>query len=432
MTRVQCAHNPTPHNLTISQSVDSDDGISQLSDTLGVAATGIRRADRSRSRDRGAGFGLVPRGVPPTTQPRVAHYRGRADDSGSDSRSGEAEGDSTGSESRSTETGGADTRGGTPRTPRDHHAPQRDRQACLGGGGLDRPGSAAPTAHRSRHYVFTINNHTPAHRLALSALGAVYLCYQPEIGEEGRTPHLQGVISFSSARAFTAIAKLVPGWHIDRMRGTIQQAVDYCSKEETRDTTASFGFVEEGTRPLCAGSAGGRSDLAAVVLAIKAKMPLRDICDQFTEQYIHYNRGIERAIGLLGSNRQHKTEVYWYHGSTGSGKTRAASDACPGAYWKNPVNKWWDGYQAHEDVIIDDYRCDFSTFTTLLRLFDRYPMQVEAKGTSVEFVAKRIFVTCPQSYTEMWSGQTDEKLAQLTRRITECKHFAILNEHDTT
>ena len=216
------------------------------------------------------------------------------------------------------------------------------------------------------------------------------------------------------------------------MRGTIQQAIDYCSKEETRDSDAPFGFTQEGTRPLCAGTAGGRSDLAVVVEAIKSGVPLRQIADDHTEQYIHYNRGIERTIGLLSKPRDFKTEVFWYYGSTGSGKSRAASDAAPAAYWKNPVNKWWDGYQGESDVIIDDYRCDFCTFTTLLRLFDRYPMQVEAKGSSVQFVAKRIFITCPKNPEEMWASRSDEDMAQLTRRITEVKHFAVLEEFDRT
>jgi len=216
------------------------------------------------------------------------------------------------------------------------------------------------------------------------------------------------------------------------MRGTIQQAVDYCSKEETRDPNAGFGFTETGTRPLCAGTAGGRSDLAAVVEAIKAQVPLRELADQFTEQYIHYNRGIERTIGLLSKPRDFKTEVFWYYGSTGSGKSRAASDEAPSAYWKNPVNKWWDGYQGEEDVIIDDYRPDFCTFSSLLRLFDRYPMQVEAKGSSVQFVAKRIFITTPKNPNDTWSNRSDEDIAQLTRRITEVKHFAVLEEFDRT
>lgn len=285
---------------------------------------------------------------------------------------------------------------------------------------------------RHRHYVFTWNNYPADAQAQLESLpGVLYLAYQPEIGDNG-TRHLQGLISFTNPRAFRAVAKLVRGWHVDKMRGTIQQAVDYCSKEASRDANAGFGFTEKGTRPLCAGTAGGRSDLAAVVEAIKAKVPLRELAEQFTEQYIHYNRGIERTIGLLSKPRDFKTEVYWYYGSTGSGKSRAASDEAPAAYWKNPVNKWWDGYQGESDVIIDDYRPDFCTFSTLLRLFDRYPMQVEAKGSSVQFVAKRIFITTPKNVEDTWSNRSEEDIAQLTRRITEVKHFAVLEAVDRT
>jgi hypothetical protein len=57
-------------------------------------------------------------------------------------------------------------------------------------------------------------------------------------------------------------------------------------------------------------------------------------------------------------------------------------------------------------------------------------MQVEAKGSSVEFVAKRIFITCPKNPTDMWLSRSEEDMAQLTRRITEVKHFAVLAERD--
>jgi len=97
-------------------------------------------------------------------------------------------------------------------------------------------------------------------------------------------------------------------------------------------------------------------------------------------------------------------------------------------YVKMGGNKWWDGYDGDQDVIIDDYRRDLCPFHELLRLFDRYPMKVECKGYSTQFLAKRIFVTCPQRPELIWEGRGAEDLKQLTRRITEIRYFADVDE----
>lgn len=232
-----------------------------------------------------------------------------------------------------------------------------------------------------------------------------------------------GVISFKNPRSFGAVGKLIRGWHVEKMRGTIEQACAYCSKEETRDTDAPFGFVEEGTRPLSAGSGGGRSDLKEVAARVQAGAGLAAIAADHPVSVILFSKGIQCLIGLQVKSRSHLTEVYWYYGPTGSGKTRAASDACPSGYWKSVGSRWWDGYEGHEDVIIDDYRTNFCAFNELLRLFDRYPMQVEIKGGTREFVAKRLFITTPKNPRDTWSLRSDEDLGQLVRRITEVRHF---------
>lgn len=138
---------------------------------------------------------------------------------------------------------------------------------------------------------------------------------------------------------------------------------------------------------------------------------------------ILFNRGINFLISQQQKSRDFVTEVYWFYGPTGSGKTRAASCACPDAYWKANNNRWWDGYEAHEDVIIDDYRTSFCPFSELLRLFDRYPFQVEVKGGTREFVARRVYVTTPKNPRDTWSLRSDEDLGQLLRRIHEVRHF---------
>jgi hypothetical protein len=288
---------------------------------------------------------------------------------------------------------------------------------------------------KRRHYVFTWNNYTGDNILALTALGATpsctYLAYQPERGENG-TRHLQGVISFANPRAFRSVCQLFAGWHIESMRGTMQQAVDYCSKEDTRDLEADFGFTEQGERPLAAGTTGGRSDLYAVAQLVSEGKRPAEVAAEFPEQWIKFHRGITSLISLRGTARDFKTEVFWYYGSTGSGKTRTASDSNPDAYWKNPGHKWWDGYEGNEAVIIDDYRADFCKFSELLRLCDRYPYQIEYKGGTVQFISRKIYITTPKSPAETWASRTDEDLAQLMRRLTEVKHFAVLAVNDNT
>jgi len=294
-----------------------------------------------------------------------------------------------------------------------------------------------PVNQKFRHYVFTVNNWTNEQRAIIDGLECEYVCYQPERGhgaggpgdnpvDEGRergTRHLQGFISFKNPRSFGGVSRLCRGWHIERMRGTIEQCVSYCSKQDTRDTEAGFEFIERGTRPMGAGTAGKRCDLDDVGSLIKSGGRPRDVFESDAGAFIRYNRGILAAVALFEPKRDFVTDVYWFYGPTGSGKSRAALLEAPDAYWKDPSSSWWDGYDRHADVIIDDYRADFCKFSQLLRLFDRYPLQIQFKGGTCQFVAKRIFVTCPKGPRDVWSGRTEEDISQLMRRIKEVKHF---------
>ena len=233
-------------------------------------------------------------------------------------------------------------------------------------------------------------------------------------------------MSFDNPRAIGAVCKLFRGWHVEVSKGTIEQNVDYCSKEDSRDAGAGFGFVERGSKPVGAGKPGHRSDLQDIAECISGGGGGKSVWDVDPGGYIRYQRGIMAAIELHSKPRDFKTEVFWYYGSTGSGKSRAANVEAPDAYWKSPCDKWWDGYCGQDDVIIDDYRKDMCTFTSLLRLFDRYPLRLEVKGGSVQFRAKRVFVTSPLNPRDTWEGRTEENLAQLERRITKVVHFRVL------
>lgn len=56
-----------------------------------------------------------------------------------------------------------------------------------------------------------------------------HLSYGEEVGSSG-TPHLQGIIVFSSRVALKRVKLFLPRAHLEPMRGTYREAKDYCRK----------------------------------------------------------------------------------------------------------------------------------------------------------------------------------------------------------
>lgn len=264
------------------------------------------------------------------------------------------------------------------------------------------------------------NPGTVCEGVPLSKVDIAYCCYQREIGESG-TPHIQGYVRYKSpVRCAKAIREFV-GAHVTPCTGTEEENIAYCSK--VGDGTVPNSFVEYGVRA----AAGQRNDLVGFADAIKGGKRGRELFELHPTEFIKYTGGANFITKYYERGRDFKTVVRWYWGATGTGKSRSAFTEFPEAYFKDPVTKWWDGYDSsnpgHGTVVIDDYRRDFSTFATLLRLFDRYPVRVEPKNGSVMFLAKVLIVTAPLPPDLMWRGRTAEDIGQLMRRIDIVKAF---------
>jgi len=273
---------------------------------------------------------------------------------------------------------------------------------------------------RSRAVCFTLNNYTlqDVERIRTLAQQCEYGVFQREVAPGTGTKHLQGFLYAKSAKAFTRWKSLIGDRaHLEKTRGTPQQASDYCKKEDSR---------EPGTEPEEFGllpAQGKRSDLEAIAEAIKAGGTVEEVAAEHPGDFIRYHRGIEHFHAVCQGPRNWKTKVYWLYGPTGTGKSAWAHNSFPSAYWKMGCTKWWDGYYGESDVIVDDYRRDLCTFGELLRLLDRYPMRVERKGSSCQFRARNLVITSPDSPRVTWEGRTEEALGQLLRRIDEVWHF---------
>lgn len=277
---------------------------------------------------------------------------------------------------------------------------------------------------RIRNICFTINNPTDQDYLDLKGLEpqCSYLTYGKEHWdpEPDQTPHLQGYLELEKQVRFSTFKKKLPRAHFEQRQGTAAQASAYCSKEDK--AAYVYGQIS---------APGTRTDLETLATQISSGLSRRELAEVNPVAILQYARGVDALQSLLSKPRSADTpkDVSVYHGSTGTGKTRTAFEQHPDAYMWGPENgKWFNGYDGHKVVIMDEFRGQLP-FGFLLRLLDRYPMQVETKGGMVQFVADTIIITSPK-HPELWYSDLDDcdRLSQLLRRINHVVCFNTVND----
>lgn len=272
---------------------------------------------------------------------------------------------------------------------------------------------------RSRGWCFTINNYdklgTFPDRLFQAFeddVHCIYAIFGYEEAPSTGTPHIQGYVYYQSMKSFKQMQALTEK-HADlrAAKGSTAQNRTYCSK--------SGKFKEHGE----AMEQGQRGDLGEVKHLVEETGSIRKVIESGASfAQMKYALSILPYVEQI---RTWKPKVVWFHGMTGTGKTKAAFAAFPDPadrYRNNGNLKWWDGYDGQPNVIIDDIRVESIRFVELLSLLDRYEYRVENKGGYRQFLAKNIIITCPTPPATMYWGK-DENVAQLLRRIDNVVQF---------
>lgn len=301
-----------------------------------------------------------------------------------------------------------------------------------------------PRAQRSRNIMGVVYNYTSADnhhgmagyqhmgeclvdKLAPFVGGALtFYLWGEEICPRTNTPHLQCFFVFkndmtlANAQAFFSGALGFPSTLALKMAdGNVAACIEYCEKE-------CSNLVSGGVRPK---GKGARSDLAVVAELIQAGASVSDIAELCPVQFMRGFTGITRLVMANAKPRDFDTQVFWLHGTTGTGKSRWAMEQVDRSdcYFKNGSNKWWDGYTGQRDVIMDDFRPTKELpFEYMLGLMQNLPFLIEMKGATAHFTSHRIFITTPLPPVETWARcdwLTGEALAQFTRRITQVIEF---------
>lgn len=270
---------------------------------------------------------------------------------------------------------------------------------------------------KSRKWFLTINNYSDEEydkglkEIETTAYGLI--C--KEVGEQG-TPHIHIWLHYKNARDFNSIQKKFKRANIQEGKGRdIDQ--EYLKKDGV--------FVEFGTME----TQGKRSDLIEIRECIKNGGGMNDIIE-VSSNYQSMRMG-ELLLKYQETERPvEKIQVIWYHGIAEGGKTRKIYDTEVNIF--RPTSyKWWEGYDKHKVVLIDDYRPTFCSFTALLKLTDIYPFRIQTKGGSRQVAYNKIYITSHLSPREYFEEMTDNEYEQLGRRITEEVHFTKKYKNDT-
>jgi len=267
---------------------------------------------------------------------------------------------------------------------------------------------------RDRGWCFTLNNPEPN---SLDDVRKVcrYIISGYERAPTTDTPHLQGFVYFHTVRSFDQVKKLLPDAHLEMQKGSFEEAIDYCLKE--------CDWHEEGDKPMTKKAQGKRGREywdGQLALAKAGKVEQCDSQLQITHDLTLY-RIAQRHAPMPQSLEQ--IDNYWYYGEAGHGKSHAAYAALGGELvaYKKMCNKWWDGYNGQEGVIIEDFDIDHKMLGHHLKIWaDKWAFPAEVKGGVINIRPKKIIVTSNWSPDEIWDKP--QTLAPIRRRF-KVVHF---------
>ena len=242
------------------------------------------------------------------------------------------------------------------------------------------------SSRRSRDWTFTLFNYTDGDEESIQDLQYRYLVYGYEICPTSGRKHLQGYIYFKNALSFSSIKRKLPETaHIEAAKGDSISNREYCTKEGS--------FIEKGDRPRSSKEKGEAEILRWANARTAAESgKLEDVPDDIFIRHYSNIRRIQRDFMGKPDDELDVTGV-WVWGPPGVGKSHKVRLEYPDAYLKL-CNKWWDGYQGEENVIIDDFDKQSRCLGHHLKIWaDRYSFLAEIKGSAIHIRPKKIVIT---------------------------------------
>jgi len=248
---------------------------------------------------------------------------------------------------------------------------------------------------RVRRWCFTLNNPQDDQQIQdiwQQWSGLSFGVCQRERGESG-TLHYQGYTEWNVSMRLGSVRRLLHTAHWEPARGSADQNVVYCTKEDGRvDGPWTIGAREQ--------EQGRRTDLQQVQTKLDGGATADEIADTHFACWVRYLPALERyerrvRIRLGIRPEQRRVDVVVICGPTRSGKTRLARDTAgetPMYWWGG--DEWWPNYSGERIILLDEFRGGLP-LGFFLRLIDPFPgtLPLGFKGGSTECEATLFFIT---------------------------------------
>jgi len=238
------------------------------------------------------------------------------------------------------------------------------------------------------------------------------ICQIERGGNTGRM-HLQGYLEFKGDCRIGTIQRVMPSCHLERRRGTAEQARNYCLKAKTQVMGPWEVGVWSPKEP------GKRTDLMNLRRDLERGMDMRGVAQNHFGLFLRYRKAIRSWMDLnWDRKRTGLTRLSVLIGAPGVGKSRLIRELYPKAYWKN-TDVWWEQYHGEKVVVVDEFAGQISV-TQLNTLVDSIPLLLRVKGSSGNFVAERLIIISNMGLNQWWNWENirSPKMSVI-RRIEE-------------
>lgn len=254
-----------------------------------------------------------------------------------------------------------------------------------------------------------------------------------EIGTETEKEHAHILLQNYNAIRFETLKKLCPYGDIEPQRGTVQECIDYMSKDnEVRSNVPMMEFEDGDIQ-------GHRSDLEAIYLGLSSGMSTYDIISKEPKLILQVDK-IERARQLVMTEKYRdvcrpelKDNVIYVCGQTGVGKTSKIYEThgMSNVYRITDYDHPFDNYNAQSVIVFEEFRSSLK-IGNMLNYLDIYPLQLPSRYnnkvacyTTVYIVSNWIlglqYNEVQLNYKHSWEA--------FLRRISRVRVYTGINEY---